>query len=49
MQKTEFIVVIGTVQNYLVKWGERLNFGNGVVEIARKSTLCQGEEKIEFR
>ena len=37
-KKTEFIVIIGTVQSYLVKWGERLNFGNGFVEIARKST-----------
>ena len=56
MQKTEFIVVIGTVQSYLVKWGERLNFGNTVAEIVRKSMRekkdkwCDGErEKIEFR
>ena len=47
--KMEFIGVIGTVQSYLAKWGKRLNFGNGVAEIARKSTMCQGREKIEFR
>ena len=45
----KFIGVIGTVQNYLAKWGKRLNFSKGVVEIARKSTMCQGREKIEFR
>ena len=45
----EFIVVIGTVQSYLAKRGERLNFGNDVAKIARKSTMCQGREKIEFR
>ena len=28
---------------------ERLNFNNGVAEIARKSTMCQEREKIEFR
>ena len=49
MQKTEFIGVIGTDQSYLAKWGKRLNFGNGIAEIARKSTMCQGREKIEFR
>ena len=49
MQKTEFIGVIGTDQSYLAKWGKRLNFGNGIAEIARKSTMCQGSEKIEFR
>ena len=38
----EFIVVIGIVQSYLAKWGERLNFGNGIAEIARKSTLNFG-------
>ena len=38
MQKKEFIGVIGTVQSYLAKWEKRLNFGNGVTEIARKST-----------
>ena len=45
----EFIVIIGTVQSYLAKWGERLNFGNSVAEIARKSTMYQGREKIEFQ
>ena len=49
MQKTEFIVGIGTVQSCLAIWGERLNFGNGVAEIARKSTMCQEREKIEFQ
>ena len=47
-KKTEFIAVIGIVQSYLKKWGERLNFDNGVFEIARKSTMCQEREKIEF-
>ena len=37
MQKNEFIGVIGTVQSYLEKWEKRLNFGNGVAEVARKS------------
>ena len=45
MQKTEFIVVIGTVQSYLAKWGERLNFGNIVAEIVRKSMR---EKKVEW-
>ena len=36
MQKTKFIVVISIVQSYSAKWGERLNFGNGVAEIVRK-------------
>ena len=45
----EFIGVIGTIQSYGTKWGKRLNFGNDVAEIARKSTMCQGREKIEFR
>ena len=55
MQKTEFIVVIGTVQSYLAKWGERLDFGNIVAEMVRKSMRekkdewCDGEgEKNEF-
>ena len=47
--KMEFIGVIGTIQSYLAKWGKRLNFGNGVTEIARKNTMCQEREKIEFR
>ena len=37
LQKIEFIGDIGTVQSYLEKWGKRVNFGNGVAEIARKS------------
>ena len=37
MQKIKFIVDIGTVQNYLEKWGKKVNFGNGVAEIAIKS------------
>ena len=41
----EFIVVIGTVQSYLAKWGEKLNFGNTVVEIVRKSMR---EKKVEW-
>ena len=45
MQKTEFIVVIDTVQSYLAKWGERLNFGNTVAEIVRKSMR---EKKVEW-
>ena len=32
----EFIVVIGTIQSFLAKWGERLNFGNTVAKIVRK-------------
>ena len=51
LQKIEFIGDIDTVQNYLEKWGKRVNFGNSVVEIARKSTRdskdkwCDGEER----
>ena len=51
MQKTEFIDVINTIQSYLAKWGERLNFGNGIAEIVRKSMRekkdewCDGREK----
>ena len=47
----EFIDVISTIQSYLAKWGERLNFGNGVAEIVRKSMRekkdewCDGREK----
>ena len=41
MQKT----VIGTVQSYLAKWGERLNFRNTVVEIVKK---CIREKKVEW-
>ena len=37
MQKIEFIGDIATVQSYLGKWGNRVNFGNNVVEITRKS------------
>ena len=37
LQKIEFIGDIGTVQSYLEKWGKRVNFGNGVAEITRKS------------
>ena len=55
MQKTEFIVVIGTVQNYLAKWGERLNFGNTFAEIVRKvwertkmSDVMGREKKMNF-
>ena len=55
MQKTEFIVVIGTIQSYLAKWGERLNFGNSVAEIARKvwerrkmSDVMGREKKMNF-
>ena len=33
----KFIGVIGIVQSYLAKWGKRLNFGNSVAEITRKS------------
>ena len=43
-KKTEFIVVIDIVQSYLAKRGERLNFGNIVAEIVRKSTR---EKKVE--
>ena len=45
MQKTEFIVIIGTVQSYLAKWREILNFGNIVAEIVRKSMR---EKKFEW-
>ena len=55
MQKTEFIVVIDTVQNYLAKWGERLNFSNTFVEIVRKvwertkmSDVMGREKKMNF-
>ena len=41
----EFIVVIGTVQSYLAKWEERLNFRNTVAEIVRKSMR---EKKAEW-
>ena len=44
-KKMEFIVVISTVQCYLAKWGERLNFGNTIAEIVRKSTR---EKKVEW-
>ena len=37
--------LIGTVQSYLAKWGERLNFGNTVAEIVRKSMR---EKKTEW-
>ena len=47
-KKTEFIVVIGTVQSYLAKWGESLNFNNDVVEIARKIKCVKGERKLNF-
>ena len=36
MQKRELIVIRGIIQSYLTKREERLNFGNGVAEIARK-------------
>ena len=45
MQKTEFIIVIGTVQSYLAKWGKRLNFGDTIAEIMRKSMR---EKKAEW-
>ena len=51
MQKIEFIGDIDTVQNYLEKWGKRVNFGNSVAKIARKSTRdskdkwCDGGER----
>ena len=32
----EFICVIGTVLIYLVNWGQRVNFGNGIAEIQQK-------------
>ena len=44
MQKTEFIVVIGTVQSYLAKWGKKLNFNNGIAEIAKKY-IVSGERE----
>ena len=44
MQKTEFIVVIGTVQSYLAKWGEKLNFDNSVAEIAKKYIVSRERE-----
>ena len=51
----EFIVVIDTIQSYLAKWGERLNFNNTVAKIVRKSMRkkkvewCNWEgEKINF-
>ena len=44
MQKTEFIVVIGTVQSYLAKWGEKLNFDNSVAEIAKKYIMSRERE-----
>ena len=31
------------------KMRREVNFGNGIIEIARKSTIFQGREKIEFR
>ena len=37
--------LIGTVQSYLTKWGERLNFDNTVAEIVRKSMK---EKKTEW-
>ena len=36
MLNSEFICVIGTILTYLGKWGKRVNFGNGVVEIQQK-------------
>ena len=51
LQKIEFIGDIDTVQNYLEKWGKRVNFGNSVAKIARKSTRdskdkwCDGGER----
>ena len=36
MLNSDFICVIGTVPTYLGKWGKRVNFGNGVVEIQQK-------------
>jgi len=44
LQKKKFIVVIDTVQSYLAKQGERLNFGNTVAEIVRNSMR---EKKVE--
>ena len=44
-KKMEFIVVIGTIRRYLAIWGERLNFGNTVAEIIRKSMR---EKKVEW-
>ena len=44
-KKIEFIVVIDIVQSYLAKRGERLNFGNTVAEIVRKSMR---EKKVEW-
>ena len=41
----EFIIVVATVQSYLVKWGERLNFGDTIAEIVRKSMR---EKKVEW-
>ena len=41
----KFIIVINTVQNYLAKWEERLNFDNTVAEIVRKSMR---EKKVEW-
>ena len=44
MQKTESIVVIGTIQSYLAKWGEKLNFDNSVAEIAKKYIVSRERE-----
>ena len=41
----KFIIVINTVQNYLAKWKELLNFDNAVAKIVRKSMR---EKKIEW-
>ena len=44
MKKIEFIV-IGTIQSYLTKWEERLNFGNTFAKIVRKNMR---EKKVEW-
>ena len=43
-KKMVLIGVIGTVQSYLAKWGEILNFGNTVTEIVRKSMKEKKDE-----
>ena len=44
---------VSLLAKYCKKWSllvlYLLYFGNSVAEIARKSTMCQKREKIEFR
>ena len=42
---SKFICVIGSVPTYLGKWGEKVNFGNTVVEIQQKYEREREKEK----